>query len=173
MRKVFDKYQIAYSKISNSIHPTTFTDEKGCPLTEIDASNVGVMTSPEKFSDKFLFDELYYDSALEKDNIMENIEEVIVFTKIPKGSICIPVVGGVKYSPDFAYVVKMKNGKQNLNFIVETKNAQDEELRLTEKIKIAHAKKFFGNAINIHFKEQFSETKIVELINEIQKEASK
>ena len=47
----------------------------------------------------------YYDNELEKENITQEINEVVVFTKIPKNSIKIPVAGGKSYSPDFAYVI--------------------------------------------------------------------
>jgi len=115
------------------------------------------------------FDELYYDSELEKTNIETEIKEVVVFTKIPKNSIKIPVAGGKSYSPDFAYVLNFKNGDKKLHFIVETKNVSSENsLREEEeKQKIRHAEKFFNGNVKIEFKTQFSNNKIVELIGEI------
>ena len=100
MTQAFDKYSIEYKKVSNSIHPTKLTDEKGNVLKEISASDVGVLFSDEDVADSYFFDELYYDSDLEKSNIKTEIKEVIVFTKIPKNSIKIPVAGGKSYSPD-------------------------------------------------------------------------
>jgi type III restriction enzyme len=47
-----------------------------------------------------------------KKNITTNLREVVVFTKIPKNSIKIPVAGGASYSPDFAYVLNYKDGQQ-------------------------------------------------------------
>jgi len=137
-------------------------------LKEITASDVGVLFSDEVVANTYFFDELYYDSELVKTNIKKDIEEVIVFTKIPKNSIKIPVAGGKSYSPDFAYVLKFKNGEQKLNFIVETKNYSNESnLNDEEKFKIKHAEKFFGETVKINFKTQFSNNKIVDLIKEI------
>ncbi|MCZ2357339.1 MAG: type III restriction-modification system endonuclease [Bacteroidia bacterium] len=168
MTQAFDKYSIEYKKVSNSIHPTKLTDEKGNVLKEISASDVGVLFSDEDVADSYFFEELYYDSDLEKSNIKTEVKEVIVFTKIPKNSIKIPVAGGKSYSPDFAYVLKFKDGEQKLNFIVETKDVNSKDgLRDEEKFKIKHAEKFFDGKVKIEFKTQFSNTKIVDLIKEL------
>lgn len=170
MTQAFDKYSIEYKKVSNSIHPTKLTDEKGNVLKEISASDVGVLFSDEDVADSYFFEELYYDSDLEKSNIKTEIKEVIVFTKIPKNSIKIPVAGGKSYSPDFAYVLKFKDGEQKLNFIVETKDVNSKDgLRDEEKFKIKHAEKFFDGQVKIEFKTQFSNNKILDLINELYK----
>jgi len=168
MTQAFDKYSIEYKKVSNSIHPTKLTDENGNVLKEISASDVGVLFSDEDVADSYFFEELYYDSDLEKSNIKTEIKEVIVFTKIPKNSIKIPVAGGKSYSPDFAYVLKFKDGEQKLNFIVETKDVNSKDgLRDEEKFKIKHAEKFFDGRVKIEFKTQFSNNKIVDLIKEL------
>ena len=168
MANAIDKFSIEYKKVSNNIHPTKLTDEKGNVLKEISASDVGVLFTDEGVAKTYLLDELYYDSDLEKTNIKTDIKEVIVFTKIPKNSIKIPVAGGKSYSPDFAYVLKFKDGEQKLHFIVETKNVKSEEgLRDEEKYKIKHAEKFFAGKVKIEFCTQFSNNKIVDLIKEI------
>ena len=168
MTQAFDKYSIEYKKVSNSIHPTKLTDEKGNVLKEISASDVGVLFSDEDVANSYFFEELYYDSDLEKSNIKTEVKEVIVFTKIPKNSIKIPVAGGKSYSPDFAYVLKFKDGEQKLNFIVETKDINSKDgLRDEEKFKIKHAEKFFDGKVKIEFRTQFSNNKIVDLIKEI------
>jgi type III restriction enzyme len=168
MANAIDKFTIEYKKVSNSIHPTKLTDAKGNVLKEINASDVGVLFSEEKVDENYFFEELFYDSDLEKQNIQKSLKEVIVFTKIPKNSIKIPVAGGKSYSPDFAYVLKFNDGEQKLNFIIETKDVNDENsLRNEEKFKIKHAEKFFDGKVNIAFKTQFSNNKIVDLINEI------
>ena len=168
MANAIDKFSIEYKKVSNNIHPTKLTDEKGNVLSEISASDIGIFFSDEDVAQSYFFDELYYDSELEMKNIKTEINEVIVFTKIPKNSIKIPVAGGKTYSPDFAYVLKFKDGKQKLNFIVETKDVgSDDGLREEEKAKIKHAEKFFGGQVKIEFKTQFSNNKIVDLIKEI------
>ncbi len=168
MANAIDKFSIEYKKVSNNIHPTKLTDEKGNVLKDISASDVGVLFSDEAVAKSYFFDELYYDSELEKTNIKTEIKEVIVFTKIPKNSIKIPVAGGKSYSPDFAYVLKFKDGEQKLNFIVETKDVNSKDgLRDEEKFKIKHAEKFFDGKVKIEFKTQFSNNKIVDLIKEI------
>lgn len=167
MANAIDKFSIEYKKVSNNIHPTKLTNEKGEVLSEISASDIGIFFSDEDVAESYFFDELYYDSKLEMENIKTEIEEVIVFTKIPKNSIKIPVAGAKSYSPDFAYVLKFKDGKQKLNFIVETKDVgSDDDLREEEKSKIKHAEKFFGGQVKIKFKKQFSNNKIVDLIEE-------
>jgi type III restriction enzyme len=169
MYKALNKFSIEYQKIKSTIHPTKFTDTRGKIKHEVDASDVGVFYSDEKVADNYLFDELFYDSELEKDNIKTKLSEVIVFTKIPKNSIKIPVAGGKSYSPDFAYVLNYKDGNKKLYFIVETKNTDEESLRNEEAQKIKHAEKFFGNNIEIKFETQFNKSKISNLIKEIYK----
>ncbi len=167
MYNAIDKFGIEYQKVSNEIHPTKFTDEKGNVLKEISASDVGVMYSDNKVADSYLLDELFYDSELEKQNIKTNLTDVVVFSKIPKNSIKIPVAGGKSYSPDFAYVLNYENKSKKLYFVVETKNTTEESLRNEEQQKIRHAEKFFGDAIKIKFRKQFSNKKIENLIREI------
>ena len=168
MANAIDRFSVEYKKVSNNIHPTKLTDEKGNVLEEISSSDVGVLFSEEDVAQSFLFDQLYYDSDLERSNIKTEIKEVIVFTKIPKNSIKIPVAGGKSYSPDFAYVLKMQDGEQKLHFIVETKDVNSKEgLRDEEKFKIKHAEKFFAGNIKIEFRTQFSNKQIIDLLNEI------
>jgi len=166
--KSIDKFGIAYQKISHTVHPTKLTNEKGNPLNKIDASDIGIFHSEETVAESYYFEDLFYDSELEKENIITEIDEVIVFTKIPKNSIKIPVAGGGSYSPDFAYVLKTKNGEKRLYFVVETKNVDSkDELRKEELQKIKHAEVFFGD--KIRFETQFSNNKILDLIKEIKR----
>jgi type III restriction enzyme len=120
--------------------------------------------------DTYLFEEVFYDSELEKQNItVDDIEMVTVFTKIPKNSIKIPVAGGFTYSPDFAYVIKTKDG-QILNFVIETKNVGHESsLRDEEKCKIRHAEVLFNKiseSVQVNFKTQFSDDLVVNLMKQ-------
>lgn len=170
MYNAIDKFGIEYQKVSNEIHPTKFTDEKGNVLEEIPASDVGVMYSEGEVDDNYLLNELFYDSELEKQNIKKNLTEVVVFSKIPKNSIKIPVAGGKSYSPDFAYVLNYEDKSKKLYFVVETKNTTEESLRNEEIQKIRHAEKFFGDTIKIKFATQFSDKKIASLIEDILKE---
>lgn len=165
-----DKFSIGYKQISNEIHPTKLTDNQGNALKEINASDVGVFNGDDNVPKNYLFQELFYDSNLEKENILQNIAEITVFTKIPKNSIKIPVVGGFSYSPDFAYIVKDTQGNQSLNLIVETKDKTKRDLSIDESQKIKHAEQFFNNiggGVAVKFETQFSSNKMVEIINTI------
>lgn len=162
-----DKFHIGYKTISNEIHPTKLTDNQGNAQTQINASDIGVFNGDERVADNYLFEELFYDSLLEKDNILQNIAEITVFTKIPSKSIKIPVAGGSSYSPDFAYVVKDTQGKQSLNLIVETKNKEKRDLSTDEKQRIRHAAHLFnniGSGVEVKFETQFNDHKIVDII---------
>lgn len=168
----FSKFGIGYNIISNSVHPTKFTTDSGKPREDVAASDLGVH-SDESLTplDSYLFEDVFYDSELEKLNITDGeIDSVTVFTKIPKNSIKIPVSGGYTYSPDFAYVVKTSKGDY-LNFIIETKNVDGkDELRNEEKHKIEHAKELFNQIskdIHVDFKTQFSDDRIYDLIKQV------
>ncbi|MGZ8547156.1 MAG: type III restriction-modification system endonuclease [Sulfuricurvum sp.] len=166
------KFQIGYNKVSNALHPTKFTDENGAPLGEINAHDLGVHFSGDPVADNYLFDTLFYDSDLEKENISKNIKEVVVFTKIPKNSIKIPVSGGGSYSPDFAYIIENLDGKQTLNLVVETKDKTSRTLYTEEAQKIKHAQELFNtlsSEIKVEFKTQFEHETMTELIRQVLK----
>ncbi len=162
------KFSVGYNNITNKIHPTKLTDKNGQALATVSASAIGVdFDDKESVASTYLFEELFYDSQLERENIVKEIDEVIVFTKIPKSSIRIPVAGGGTYSPDFAYVVKEKSGEQTLNLVVETKNKEERLLDKAEKQKIEHAKVLFSNlpgSVKVEFRAQFQKEKITEII---------
>ncbi len=114
----------------------------------------------------------FFDSEIEHQNITDGeIQEVTVFTKIPKKAIKIPVAGGETYSPDFAYIVKTGNG-EILNLVVESKGvAGESDLRQTEKQKIKHAERWFeamnaDTRIKVKFATQFESDKIVKIIEQ-------
>lgn len=167
----FNKFALGYNIISNSLHPTKFTDEAGQALKDVAASDLGVHSDHSLPPlDSYLFEDVFYDSELEKLNITDGeIESVSVFTKIPKNSIKIPVAGGYTYSPDFAYVVKTSNGDY-LNFIIETKNVEGKDnLRKEEERKIEHAKTLFNQIskdVKVEFKTQFADDVIHNLIRQ-------
>lgn len=171
LMRSFQSFSIGYNKVSNRVHPTKLTNDKGSPLDAVDANDIGQFNDPDTLPlSTYFFDEVFYDSDLEHQNITkENIENVVVFTKIPKNSIKIPIAGGFTYSPDFAYVVKTTTG-QILNFVIETKNVLgDDDLRKEERQKIQHAKALFSSInkeVAVEFKTQFSKDKIVDLLRE-------
>ncbi|EHK4551531.1 type III restriction-modification system endonuclease, partial [Escherichia coli] len=140
---------------------------------EVLSSDLGVLQDNSKAPlDTYLFEEVFYDSELERRNITDReiqsvVVSVVVFSKIPKNSIKIPVAGGYTYSPDFAYVVKTAEGDY-LNFIIETKNVDSKDsLRLEEKKKIEHAQALFNQisqSVKVEFKTQFANDDIYQLI---------
>lgn len=168
----FSKFGLGYNIISKTTHPTKFTDKTGQALEYVAANDLGVHSDNSlQPLDSYLFEDVFYDSELEKLNITDGeIESVSVFTKIPKNSIKIPVSGGYTYSPDFAYVVKTGNGDY-LNFIIETKNVEGKDnLRKEEERKIEHAKELFNQIskdVKVEFKTQFAEDTIYKLIKSI------
>ncbi|MDC5333706.1 type III restriction-modification system endonuclease [Acinetobacter baumannii] len=170
LKQSFHSYQIGLTDVSNTVHPTVFTNEEGEPLAEIDSANLGRMTEALNIADNYLFNELFYDSPLEKENICEKVSEVSVFTKIPKNSIRIPIAGGGTYSPDFAYIVEYESGKKTLNLLIETKDKANYTLSEEEQRKIKHAELLFKNLredIEVVFKTQFESSKIVEIIQQV------
>ena len=165
----FGKVTVAYQKVSNEVHPTRFTDTNGKPLADVDASYLGVHYDTQPTASQYLFDETFFDSELEKQNILQDIEEVTVFTKIPKSSIRIPVAGGSTYSPDFAYVIKTKDGKKQLHLVVETKDKEERGLSTEEDKKIEHAAVFFNamqSNIDVKFKTQFKNEEMIKVIEQ-------
>ena len=167
----FSQYKISYAKVSNCIHPTVFTNDKGDALKSIASANLGRMHDEQsQVANQYLFDEVFYDSPLEKDNIISFIKEVTVFTKIPKNSIAIPVAGGGTYSPDFAYVVRYGNGQQTLNLVVETKDTEATSLRDEEQQKIKHAEALFNQMqgdFKVSFQSQFKADVIKDVIQRV------
>lgn len=169
MKHVFGKFTVNYRHTSNMIHPTKFTHDNGKVRDCIDSSDVGTYSKIGTPPKNYLFNEFFYDSDLELSNINSTIQEVIVYTKIPKSSIRIPLVGGYTYSPDFAYVVKSAGGKSTLNLVVESKDKTESGLAGDEAQRIKHAEAFFNQLdakIAVRFKKQLQNRKIIALINE-------
>lgn len=163
----FSMFHVGYQQVSNKVHPTVFTNENGKPLTNIPAHNLGVNFDESKPADQYLFEEVFYDSPLEQENIKKSISGVTVFTKIPRNSIRIPVAGGGTYSPDFAYVVEYDSGQKQLNLIIETKDKDKRSLFKDEEQKIKHAEKLFSNlkkGFEVRFKPQFKSSDIKEIL---------
>ena len=154
------------------IHPTSLTNNDGSLKDAIVIGNVGTSKIDGTPQEKYLYDVIAFDSEIEKKNIMEDIDEVTVFGKIPKNSIKIPVANGGTYSPDFMYVIDKKDGTKELNLIIESKNVKSErDLRTSENYKIECAKKLFDDlekeGINIKFKKQLNTDTIGTIVNSL------
>lgn len=166
----FHKFELDYRLVGSKIHPTKFTNKDGKPRA-VKKADLGRFEDTEhRPAAGYLFGEIFYDSDIEHENVANNqIEGVIVFTKIPRNSIKIPVAGGGTYSPDFAYIVKTKSG-EILNFVIEAKGTDGaEDLPKSEERKIKHAEKLFAEIskeIKVVFKTQFDGERIAELIGQ-------
>lgn len=100
---------------------------------------------------------------------MADIEEVVVYGKIPRSSISIPTITGENYSPDFMYVVKKKSGAKELNIVVETKLVEGKsDIRGMEEAKIKCAEEFFKqltiDGYKVSFHTQISNKKVKQII---------
>ena len=170
MEHAFGKFEVGFKNTSNSIHPTKFTDDKGQVVDEVAASDIGLLYKDGTPRDEYFLDDIFYDGALELENIEGPIvSEVVVYSKIPKSSIRIPLVGGGTYSPDFAYVVKTSDGKSKLNLIVETKGKDEIDLGAAEAKRIKHAEKYFnrdGQTTKVVFRRQLKAEQIAKTIKD-------
>jgi len=171
IEKLSSKY--SYSRTSMGLTDTSLNYSDGSPKEFITPGVVGRFPIDGKTpSEKYLYDAYYFDSDLEKQNLLAEIDEVVVFGKIPQKTIKIPTITGQSYTPDFMYVVKKNNGEKILNLIVETKNyANQSGLSAIEKAKIESAKKFFKqltiDGYKVEFKEQINNKKIKAIIDEV------
>lgn len=161
-----------YERSKAPLSATALTYADGTVRSEISQGRIGTKIVPGTPSGKYLYDSYVYDSPLEKDNITADIDEVIVYGKIPRASIAIPTITGGMYSPDFMYVVKHKNKHKELNIIVETKDVENKtDLRGTEKAKIECAKVFFNmltaDGYTVHFRDQLGNKQMAQIISEV------
>ncbi len=151
---------------------TALTKSDGTLRDDVAIGLIGTNIDKGNAQEKYLYNEKAYDSKLELENIKENIDEVIVFGKIPRKSISIPTIYD-SYSPDFMYIIKKGNGKNEL--IIETKGYDDNDaLSNIEKEKINSAKKFFEqlkqDGYNVYFKTQTNNQNVINIINSIIKD---
>lgn len=117
---------------------------------------------------------MYTPSELELSNIKAMIDSVEVYGKIPKSSIAIPTYTGESYSPDFMYVIRRKDGMQELHLVVETKDVDTiEGIRNIEKEKIKCARKFFDEmtkeGYTVHFHVQTRTKNLLQIVESIAK----
>lgn len=165
--------RFSYSKANLPVKATALTFADGTPKPEITQGIIGTKFIEGTPSDKYLYDVYAFDSPLEKENLLvDGVQEIVVYGKIPKNSIAIPTITGQSYSPDFMYVVKKANGEKILNIIVETKDVENQtSLREIEKAKIDCAKVFFNqltiDGYKVAFKTQLNNKRIRQIIDEV------
>ena len=165
--------RFSYKALHISSLETALTDINGKVKDKIIQGIVGISKDETlHVPENFLYDQVVFDSPKEKRNIQDsNIEEVVVFGKIPRRSIRVPLYFGGTTSPDFMYVIK-KDEKIEMNLIVETKDIdKDSSLRELEKLKLKAAEKFFeelkNEGINITFKKQIKDDDILTIIDNL------
>ena len=161
-----------YTKSNTPVGATALTYADGSPRADIAQGRIGTKIVPGTPSDKYLYDVFAYDSPLEQKNITSDIEEVIVYGKIPRSSIAIPTINGGMYSPDFMYVVRRASGEKELNIVVETKDVEDKtNLRGAEEAKIECARVFFDmlsrDGYTVHFRDQLNNKQMAQIIKEV------
>lgn len=167
--------RFSYTKAHLSLKGTTLSNPDGTPKKEIVQGIIGTKFAEGIPPEKYLYNSIAYDSPLERTNIVNTVDRVVVYGKIPRRSIAIPTFDGGTYSPDFMYVIQRKDGSKELNLIVETKDiALESELRGTEKAKINSAEVFFNqlklDGYQVHYRRQIQGKSIQQLIAEIQSE---
>lgn len=144
----------------------------------ITQGNIGIYRADNvEVPDTFLYDAVVYDSPKERETIENSNSEVlknkiVVFGKIPRRSIQIPLYFGGTTSPDFIYVLEKPNGEIKLGLIIETKDIKDKsQARVSEKNNIESARKFYDamkdENIEVIFKPQLNKDDIVNIINDL------
>ena len=161
-----------YERSRAPLGATALTYADGSVRKEISQGRIGTKIVPGTPSEKYLYDSYVYDSPLEKENITADIEEVIVYGKIPRSSIAVPTITGGMYSPDFMYIVKHTNGDKEMNIVVETKDVENRtDLRGIEKVKIECARVFFemlkSDGYTVYFRDQLGNKQMAQIINEV------
>ena len=169
--------QFKYKQTTYDVKRTRLTDENGKLYDDIVQSYIGNHLDSARVADRYLYDAYTYDSDLERNNLRSSdIDEVIVFGKIPRKSIAIPTITNDSYSPDFMYIVKKTDGTKELNILVETKGVDTPaNLRGVEEKKINCAKLFFNQLrednpdLNVNFRDQLNNQQLRTIIEDILK----
>lgn len=161
-----------YAKSNAPLGATALSYADGTPRKDIAQGRIGTKIAPGTPSAKYLYDAFAYDSPLEQRNLLADIEEVVVYGKIPRCSIAIPTTTGGMYSPDFMYVVRKASGEKELNIVIETKDVEDKtDLRGEEAIKIHCAEIFFqtlaAEGYSVKFRTQLGNKEMRAIINEV------
>lgn len=166
--------KFSYKPLDVESKETSLTDYNGDVLDNISQGLLGIYRDDTaQVPERFIYDSVVYDSPKERQTLLKSdIEEVVVFGKIPRKSIQIPLFTGGTTSPDFMYVINSNDGEYEINFIVETKDMYDDKgLRRGEEYRIKSAEKFFQtlkkNGLNVIFKKQLKNDDIVAMIKGI------
>ena len=161
-----------YKKSNTPVRTTALSYEDGSPREDIAQGRIGTKIVEGTPSEKYLYDSYAYDSPLEQKNITSDVEQIVVYGKIPRSSIAIPTITGERFSPDFMYVVRRASGEKELNIVVETKDVENRSgLRPIEQVKIDCAKTFFEtlskDGYTVHFRDQLNNKQMVQIIKDV------
>lgn len=163
---------VRYKQANYTMKETKLTNADGSVKDEVVQAYIGNKSVPGNPPQNYLYDAYAHDSWLELQNMKTEIEEVVVYGKIPSKSVCIPTVASSNYSPDFMYVVKKADGTKELNIVIETK-AYDKESKIAsdEETKISCAEEFFkemtANGYAVHFRKQINSTAVKNIIDDL------
>lgn len=174
----FNKYldekllkKFSYKPLDVDSKETSLTDYNGNVLDQVSQGVLGIHRDEGvDVPKRFIYDSVVFDSPKERQTLLRSdIDEVVVFGKIPRRSIQIPLFNGGTTSPDFMYVINSGKDDYEVNFIVETKDMDDEKgLRRGEEYRIKSAQKFFETlkeeGLNVVFKKQLKDDDIVAMI---------
>lgn len=174
----FNKYlddkllkKFSYKSLDVDSKETSLTDYNGDVLDKVSQGVLGIHRDENvDVPKRFIYDSVVYDSPKEKQTLLRSdIDEVVVFGKIPRRSIQIPLFIGGTTSPDFMYIINSGKDSYEINFIVETKDMDDHKgLRRGEEYRIKSAQKFFETlkeeGLNVVFKKQLKDDDIVAMI---------
>ena len=163
---------VRYRQANYSSKSTAFTNADGSLKNEVLQWKIGKNVLNAEPSPRYLYDKVVYDSPLERDNIMNAVEDITVYGKIPQGSIRIPNITNDLYSPDFMYVVKRTNGRKELYVVIETKDVPNDEAKRTmEDAKIENARRFFEqlkeDGYEVKFRRQLQKMQMANIIGEL------
>ncbi len=177
-KREFNKYldekllkKFSYKPLDVDSKETSLTDYNGNVLDQVSQGVLGIHRDEGvDVPKRFIYDSVVFDSPKERQTLLRSdIDEVVVFGKIPRRSIQIPLFNGGTTSPDFMYVINSGKDDYEVNFIVETKDMDDEKgLRRGEEYRIKSAQKFFETlkeeGLNVVFKKQLKDDDIVAMI---------
>lgn len=179
----FNKYldekllkKFSYKSLDVDSKETSLTDYNGEVLDKVSQGVLGIHRDEGvDVPKRFIYDSVVFDSPKERETLLRSdIDEVVVFGKIPRRSIQIPLFNGGTTSPDFMYVINSGKDDYEVNFIVETKDMDEYKgLRRDEEYRIKSAKKFFETlneeGLNVVFKKQLNDDDIVAMIKGLKK----
>jgi len=146
IKKVMNKLMIngiKYEKVAGKLYEMTLFEGD-----EIDAYKQNLKTV--KNQDKTLYNYIEFDSNVEKQfaEDCENNENIEFYMKLPRWFKIETPVG--EYNPDWALIFK---DEKKLYFVAETKgNIDEDQLRVSESMKIKYGEKHFETFEDIEFK---------------------